>query len=143
MFELHPQLQADSSLIGRLNGCQIRLSHDSRYPWLILIPEYANIRELHSLPTAPRQAAFEASCQLAELMQRSLHADKMNVAALGNMVPQLHIHHVARFKHDDAWPAPIWGAHPAKLYEPAQLAAARISWQQRLNALPEFEAADA
>ncbi|GAA5190294.1 HIT domain-containing protein [Ferrimonas gelatinilytica] len=142
MFQLHPQLHQDSSLIGHLAGCQVRLHHDSRYPWLILIPECDGIREIHQLPQPLRQDTLAASCDLAELMQQTLQADKMNVAALGNMVPQLHIHHIARFEGDDAWPAPIWGALPAQLYPQTLLQAAIQDWRRRLNVLPSFLAAE-
>ncbi len=141
MFELHPKLSEDSSLVGHLAGCQLRLSHDSRYPWLILIPECNGIRETHQLPQPLRQDTFDASCALAELMQQALGADKMNVAALGNLVPQLHLHHIARFEGDDAWPGPVWGALPAQPYGNTALQAALDEWRQRLAALPGFTAA--
>ncbi|SHH77595.1 HIT domain-containing protein [Ferrimonas marina] len=141
MFELHPQLAADSVLLGRLPLCQVRLSRDSRYPWLILIPEMAGVREIHQLPPEARVQLLAESCQVAELMEQITSADKMNVAALGNMVPQLHLHHVARFQDDDAWPAPIWGKHPARPYEAEALTAAATSWRHHLASLDQFNPA--
>ncbi len=117
MFELHPTLLRDTAFVVRLELCQVLLSKDSQYPWCILVPEREGVEEIHQLSEPDRQLLMEESCMLAELMTNLFAPDKMNVAALGNVVPQLHVHHVARFKTDVAWPAPIWGQHDAVPYE--------------------------
>lgn len=112
MFELHSRLQADTRLLGDLPLCRVLLARDSQYPWLILVPRVANLREIHHLAPAQQQQLMEESCAVATLMEQALRPDKINVAALGNLVPQLHLHHVARFSTDKAWPGPIWGLIP-------------------------------
>lgn len=116
-FSLHPRLQEDSSSIGRLKLCQVLLVRDELYPWLILVPERADITEVYQLSEADRNQLQYESCEISRLMAGHFNADKMNVAMLGNIVPQLHIHHIARFEHDAAWPGPVWGAHPAEFRE--------------------------
>lgn len=108
-FQLHPQLQKDCILLGRLELCQLLLMNDSQYPWFILVPEIGDIREIYQLTPTDRSLLQEESCQLAERLARLFKADKMNVAAIGNLVPQLHIHHIVRYRLDKAWPAPVWG----------------------------------
>lgn len=116
MFELHPQLARDTVVVGCLELCQVLLSRDSRYPWCILVPERENIQEIYQLEQRDKALLMDESCLLSELMTNLFAPDKMNVAALGNVVPQLHLHHVARFHNDQAWPAPIWGVGEAKQY---------------------------
>ncbi|PSJ42417.1 HIT family protein [Zobellella endophytica] len=135
-FRLHPQLAADCLVLGELSLCRVLLAKDGRYPWLILVPRRDGIREIHRLSEEDQQQLMRESCALARLMETELAADKLNVAALGNMVPQLHLHHVARFIGDDAWPGPIWGKHPSLPYPDPQAEAER--WQQRLADLEGF-----
>ncbi len=134
-FALHPQLAADTVTVGDWPLCRVLLMNESRYPWLILVPRRAGLRELYELDEQDRGQFFAESCQLAQTLQRQTGADKINIAALGNMVPQLHIHHLARFRDDDAWPAPVWGKHPVRPYEAALLQALRERWRQTLAAL--------
>ncbi|MBY5992594.1 HIT domain-containing protein [Ferrimonas balearica] len=141
MFELHPRLDQDSVLLGTLPLCQVRLHRDGRYPWLMLIPMRNGINEIHHLSPADQQQLMAESCHLASLMEAQLKPDSMNVAALGNLVPQLHLHHVARFEGDDAWPGPIWGALPARPYSAEELAEAETRWRQALSSLAGFSAA--
>ncbi len=115
-FQLHPRLQQDTVFIGSFELSQLLLMNDSLYPWFILVPQKADIGESYQLAPDERQQLQTESCLLAERLAKIYKADKMNVAALGNMVPQLHIHHVVRYKHDKAWPAPIWGAFDAVPY---------------------------
>ncbi|MCS3765994.1 diadenosine tetraphosphate (Ap4A) HIT family hydrolase [Aeromonas hydrophila] len=138
MFELHSRLQADTRLLGDLPLCRVLLAKDSQYPWLILVPRVANLREIHHLAPAQQQQLMEESCAVATLMEQALRPDKINVAALGNLVPQLHLHHVARFSTDKAWPGPIWGAHPSVPYEEATLLAEAASWRLKLANLAGF-----
>jgi len=96
------------------------MMNDSQYPWFILVPEIADVSELYQL-TKTQQALFmEESCYLAEQLATLFNADKMNVANIGNLVPQLHIHHIVRYSTDIAWPAPVWGKFPAIPYTEAQ-----------------------
>jgi diadenosine tetraphosphate (Ap4A) HIT family hydrolase len=121
LFELHETLAADTVEAARWQLCRILLMNDSRYPWLILVPARRDMRDMHDLEPAD-QATLMTEIDRASHVLSSLHApDKINVAALGNMVPQLHIHVVARFRADDAWPGPIWGAHPPRSYEAVEL----------------------
>lgn len=115
-FILHQTLAADTAEIARWPLCRVLLMKDSRYPWLILVPARAEMRDLHDLDSAD-QVELMTEIDRASRVLVALHApDKINVGALGNMVPQLHIHVIARFRDDDAWPGPVWGAHPAKPY---------------------------
>jgi diadenosine tetraphosphate (Ap4A) HIT family hydrolase len=113
---LHPQLQQDCFIIGTFELSLVLLLNDSQYPWFILVPQRANISEIHHLSQEEQQQFIRESSTLATAIEKTFSADKMNVAALGNMVPQLHIHHIARFKDDIAWPKPVWGLFPAKPY---------------------------
>jgi len=114
---LHPQLEKDCMLLGQLDLCAVLLMPDANYPWLILVPQRKEVREIYELSEADQQLLMQESCYISRLLATHFSADKINVAALGNMVPQLHIHHVVRFKNDVAWPAPVWGAIAAKAYE--------------------------
>lgn len=115
-FGLHPQLAADSHPVARLELCELRLIDDCRYPWLVLIPRVAGATELIDLEPAQRRLLTD-EIDIASRLLRDLFApDKLNVAALGNQVPQLHVHLIARFRDDPAWPKPIWGQFPAQPY---------------------------
>ena len=118
-FDLHPQLAADCAVIGDLPLCRLLLMDDASYPWCILVPRRAGVRELHELDAADRAALLDEVVQVSALMQRQFSADKMNVAALGNVVPQLHVHVIARRTGDRAWPGPVWGAGPRVPYADA------------------------
>jgi len=119
-FSLHPQLAADTFLVTDLRLCRVLLMNDAQYPWLIAVPRVPGLTELDEL-TPPETTVFMAESRQLLAALRSLYTpDKLNIAALGNMVPQLHIHHVARFKTDAAWPRPIWGVHPAVAYTEAE-----------------------
>ncbi|MGE4219884.1 MAG: HIT family protein [Alphaproteobacteria bacterium] len=126
MFQLHERLAADSHLAGRAAGCQIRLVDDARYFWLLLVPEVAEMRDLHDLPPEQLTAVMRLAAGLGRALQAATRADKINTAAIGNMVPQLHIHVVARHRDDAAWPQPVWGAgKPVPL--PAEERTARLA----------------
>ncbi|QUJ68383.1 HIT domain-containing protein [Photobacterium sp. GJ3] len=108
-FNLHPRLNADTLVIGDLPLCRVLLSREAIGPWLILVPRYENLREIHHLPVEDQQQLMTESCATAQLLETHFHPDKINIGALGNLVPQLHIHHIARFTTDVAWPGPVWG----------------------------------
>jgi len=95
--------------------------NDSQYPWFILVPREAGLKEIIDLCEAQQVTLLRESAKLSKLLQQVFNPDKLNVAALGNMVPQLHIHHIARFKTDAAWPAPVWGKLPAVPYSDEQI----------------------
>ena len=97
------------------------MMNDSHYPWFILVPEIADVSELYQLNKAQRNLLMEESCYLAEHLAVLFNADKMNVANIGNMVSQLHIHHIVRYQTDSAWPAPVWGKFPAVPYTETQI----------------------
>jgi len=90
--------------------------NDANYPWFILVPDREDITEIHQLSTADQKQLIAESSTLASLIEKLFDADKINIAALGNSVPQLHIHHIVRYKTDAAWPAPVWGKLAAKAY---------------------------
>lgn len=121
MFTLHPQLAHDCFTIGRFPLTQLLLMNDQNYPWFILVPERENISEIYQLSTADQSQLWRESAELSETLARYFNADKMNVAALGNVVPQLHLHHIVRFRHDLAWPAPVWGKLPPLPYSEKEL----------------------
>jgi diadenosine tetraphosphate (Ap4A) HIT family hydrolase len=125
MFQLHPQLKTDTVLVGRFPLSLLLLSRDANYPWCILVPQREGIEEIYQLDSAEQQQLLNESCLLAEALATLFAADKINVATIGNMVPQLHMHHVARFKSDAAWPRPVWGAVDAVAY-PEDMLAQRV-----------------
>jgi diadenosine tetraphosphate (Ap4A) HIT family hydrolase len=116
MADIHPQLLADCILLGRFPLSRLLLMNDSNYPWFILVPDRDDIREIYQLDDADRAQLLEESCALAEFLMRRFSGDKLNVAALGNQVPQLHLHHIVRYQSDPAWPGPVWGKHPPVPY---------------------------
>ena len=116
MTELHPRLAADCIRLGRFALCHLLLMNDSSYPWFILVPDRAGVREIFELSAADRQQLLDESCRLSDFLMQAYKGDKLNIAALGNLVPQLHLHHVVRFKSDRAWPAPVWGRFPPVAY---------------------------
>jgi diadenosine tetraphosphate (Ap4A) HIT family hydrolase len=117
-FQLHPRLAQDCLIIGRLPLSLLLLMNDKQYPWLILVPRLSNLREIHHLSRDNRIQLMDESCLLAETMIQLFEPEKLNIAAIGNLVPQLHVHHVARYSHDPAWPAPVWGHSAPQPYEP-------------------------
>jgi diadenosine tetraphosphate (Ap4A) HIT family hydrolase len=107
-FTLHPQLAADGIEITRWPLSLVLLMDEARFPWLILVPQRSGLRDLHDVAPAERGALMEEIARAGGLMQSVFKADKINTAALGNQVPQLHVHVIARFTSDAAWPNPIW-----------------------------------
>ena len=128
MFTFHPRLAEDTIIVAEWPLSLVLLAKDANYPWCILVPKRENVKDIHHLNTEDRAQLLAESCRLSELMEEIFQPIKMNVAALGNMVPQLHLHHVARFDTDAAWPNPIWGAVKAVAYDENNL-------NERLSAL--------
>lgn len=125
MLILHPTLARDTVEVARLPLCRVLLMKDRRFPWLILVPEREEIREIHELSSEDRSQLIEEIAQAGEVLERLFCPAKLNVGALGNIVPQLHVHVVARFENDSAWPGPVWGSGPALPYTDAELAEIR------------------
>ncbi len=121
MFTLHDQLRRDTLPVCRMKLCLVQLMNDAQYPWLVLIPTVENITEIHELTEKQRKLLINEIAQTQRVLQYCFEPHKLNVGALGNMVPQLHVHVVARFREDPAWPGPIWGKLPSRPYEDAAL----------------------
>jgi diadenosine tetraphosphate (Ap4A) HIT family hydrolase len=121
-FNLHPQLERDCITIGRLTLCRLLLMNDKQFPWFILVPEIEGITEIFQLDKQQQGLLIEESSFLAKQLNTLYKADKINIAAIGNLVPQLHVHHVVRYRSDKAWPAPIWGKFAAIPYSEQELA---------------------
>ena len=121
MFKLDPQLEHDTLPIGDFPLCRLLLINDAQYPWFVLVPRREDVSEVFQLAEADRQALWDETTFLAEALKDTFAADKINVAALGNVVSQLHMHVIARRRSDVAWPAPVWGKQPPKPYEAAQV----------------------
>jgi diadenosine tetraphosphate (Ap4A) HIT family hydrolase len=117
MFELHPRLEQETLAVGDFPLCRLLLMNDANFPWFILVPRHFGIREIFELNECDQQQLIRESSQLSRALVRLFHADKLNIAALGNMVPQLHIHHVVRYQTDMAWPNPVWGLFSATPYD--------------------------
>jgi diadenosine tetraphosphate (Ap4A) HIT family hydrolase len=120
-FTLHPALARDTVEVARLPLCRVLLMQDSRFPWLILVPERESMREIHELPATDRAELIEEIARASEVLMRLFRPDKLNVGALGNIVPQLHVHLVARSAGDPAWPGPVWGSGAAVPYAESEL----------------------
>ncbi|WLG38439.1 HIT domain-containing protein [Pseudomonas rhodesiae] len=134
MFALDQRLQQDTLVIGDFPLCRLLLSNDSNYPWFILVPRINGISEVFHLDGADQQKLWEETTGLAQLLNDGLGADKMNIGALGNVVSQLHVHVIVRKRDDAAWPAPVWGKHPARPYTQEQVVALRARLRELLPA---------
>ena len=121
MITFDPRLLNDCKVIGKFKLCHVLLMCDSNYPWCVLVPDRKGITEVFDLSEEDQKQLNLESNTLLEYLKKEFNADKMNVAALGNVVSQLHIHHIVRYKNDKAWPAPVWGAFPAKEYSDDEL----------------------
>lgn len=128
MFRLDPQLQSDTIDLGDFPLCRLLLMRDANYPWFILVPRRPDLKEIYQLGNRDQQQLCRESNHLSRSLATTFKADKINIAALGNVVSQLHIHHIVRYHTDPAWPKPVWGLLPHKPYGPGQAAmtAARI-----------------
>ncbi|MCO7571368.1 HIT domain-containing protein [Pseudomonas chlororaphis] len=125
MFTLDSRLQQDTLPIGDFPLCRLLLSNDANYPWFILVPRREDISELFQLDVTDQLQLWRETTALAEVLKDSFDADKLNVATLGNVVSQLHMHVIVRKRDDAAWPAPVWGKHPTKPYTAQEVVAIR------------------
>lgn len=130
-FALHPRLAADGEVLRQWPLCTVLLMNDARYPWCILVPRRPGIREIYELSATDQQQLLRESSTLGRALMQAFAGTKLNVAALGNVVAQLHVHHVVRFEGDAAWPGPVWGRHPAEPYDEAS----RRRFVERLSPL--------
>ena len=131
-FSLDPRLAADSCAVTMLPLCEVRLMHDARYPWLILVPRQAGLVEISDLAAAEQIRLWQEVNQAAVALRAVAPCDKLNLGALGNMVRQLHVHLIARCIGDAAWPGPVWGYGAALAYAEADLAARQEALRQAL-----------
>lgn len=129
-FALHPQLARETVVVGDLAVSQVLLMNNSRFPWVLLVPRRPGMREMIDLPEDEQPALWREVSAVSRLMRDLFTADKLNVAAIGNLVPQLHIHIIARFEKDEAWPKPVFGFAPPVPYAEADL----IALKERLSA---------
>lgn len=120
-YALHPQLADDTHPLATLILCELRLMDDANYPWLVLVPRITGARELIDLDTDHRRQLTDEIDIAARLLRTAFRPYKLNIAALGNMVEQLHVHVIGREQDDPAWPAPVWGRVAARPYTPEQL----------------------
>src|SRR3954451_19068753 len=107
-WTLHPQLAADTVIVGDLPLSRVRVMNDANYPWLILVPRKADITEVIDLEEAVQTQLMSEVTRVARALREITACHKLNIAALGNVVPQLHVHVIARFRNDAAWPNPVW-----------------------------------
>ena len=125
MFSLDPRLQQDTLAVGDFPLCRLLLMNDAQFPWFILVPRRADVSEVFDLDAVDQLALWQETTALAAALKDSFAADKMNVATLGNMVSQLHMHVIVRRKSDPAWPAAVWGRYPTVPYQAEEVAAIR------------------
>ncbi|MGD0142764.1 MAG: HIT family protein [Rhizomicrobium sp.] len=118
-FVLHPRLEADTAFVADWLLSRVLAMNDARYPWLVLVPRSAGLSEIHDLSAADRAVLIEEIGRASARLKSLTGAAKINVGALGNLVPQLHVHVVARNPGDPAWPGPVWGHGERQPYEPA------------------------
>lgn len=120
-WHLHPQLAEDTVPVIELALCEVRLMDDANHPWLVLVPRIADAVEIIDLDGAQRTQLTAEIDAASHALKALFKPDKLNVAALGNVVPQLHVHVIARFRNDIAWPRPVWGTAAARAYTPEEL----------------------
>ena len=122
MAEIHPQLLNDCLVLGRFTLCHLLLLEDANYPWFILVPDRDSIKEIYQLSSDDQIQLLTESSLLSDRLMQVFKGDKLNLAALGNQVPQLHVHHIVRYQTDPAWPAPVWGKVATRPYSETEIA---------------------
>jgi diadenosine tetraphosphate (Ap4A) HIT family hydrolase len=125
-YELDARLAADSLPVVDLELCALRLMNDQRFPWLLLIPRRADKEEILDLIDSDQQQLWDEIRRVARMLESVFAPDKLNIAALGNQVRQLHVHVIARFQDDAAWPSPVWGIGAPEVYPDPEAAIARL-----------------
>jgi diadenosine tetraphosphate (Ap4A) HIT family hydrolase len=135
-WSLDPRIERDTVALGDLPLCHIRLMNDANYPWLLLLPRRRDIVEITDLAKTDQAQLMREVALAARALKAETACDKINVAAIGNVVAQLHVHVVARFRSDAAWPKPVWGHLPARAYDGAALQKVIAPLRQRLAIAP-------
>jgi diadenosine tetraphosphate (Ap4A) HIT family hydrolase len=120
-FQLHALLQRDTIELLELPLSTLLLMNDSNYPWFVLVPRVDDIQDIYQLDWQQQQQFLNESSLLSEILMQLFNGTKMNIAALGNICPQLHVHHIVRFADDIAWPKPVWGEFAMKSYTDSEL----------------------
>ncbi|MGA0605787.1 HIT domain-containing protein [Phenylobacterium sp. VNQ135] len=138
MFRIDPAFEATSEPLAELELCQARLQDDARFPWIVLIPRRPGLRELEELSAEDRVRLMDEVLAAGRAVRAIGHelarpVEKLNVGALGNVTPQLHVHVVGRRADDAAWPGPVWGVGEARRYRPAELATALVTARDALG----------
>lgn len=133
MFELDSRLHNDTFFVCDLTLCRVLLMNDKQFPWLILVPMRNNIAEIIDLPEQEQQTLLAESAKVSTVLQQVFSPYKLNVGALGNVVRQLHVHHVARFENDVAWPKPVWGNQAPVAYDDGEASAILATLKQALS----------
>ena len=128
-FTLHPNLARDAIAIGRLALCRVLVINDANYPWFVLVPARAGISDTIDLTADDHAALWAESRVFGAAIMTAFAGDKLNVASLGNITPQLHVHHIVRYTTDAAWPGPVWGVHPMRGYTDNELDVVRDKLQ--------------
>ena len=132
-FILHPRLADDLIPLADLPLCHVGLMRNAAFPWLVLVPRRAGAVEIHRLSPSDRAALMEEVATVASALEAVTTPDKINIGALGNLVPQLHVHIVARRRDDPAWPGPVWGSPHHQDYAPGEAEALVAELRQRLG----------
>jgi diadenosine tetraphosphate (Ap4A) HIT family hydrolase len=125
-FTLHPLLEKDCIELIDFPLSKLLLMNDCQYPWFVLVPRIKDIQDIYQLDWSQQQQLLNESSLLSELLMDTFQGRKMNVAALGNICPQLHIHHIVRFEQDKSWPKPVWGAFPAIAYSENEIESLKL-----------------
>lgn len=136
-FQLDPRLDADTLAVLDLPLSSLRLSIDGNYPWLVLVPRRPGLVEVLDLEPVDRARLWDEVERVAQALRALTGADKLNIAALGNVVSQLHVHVIARFHGDAAWPSPVWGKVAAVPLDPAKRDALIAGLRARLGGSPQ------
>ncbi|XQW86025.1 HIT domain-containing protein [Thalassotalea piscium] len=132
-FQLNPMLKRDCIELLDLTLSKLLLMNDSQYPWFVLVPKRIDIEDIYQLDWHDQQQLINESSALSEILMQVFVGKKMNVGALGNICPQLHLHHIVRFEDDVAWPKPVWGVKPSVAYTDDEIT------QLKLKLLPALK----
>lgn len=132
-FQLDKKLEQDCYFVTELSFSRLLLMNDQQYPWLILVPRVESAQELYELTFEQQQALWTEIADTSKLLKQLFSPIKLNIGALGNIVRQLHVHIIARFEQDNAWPGPVWGAHKPVTYSETDASALIEKIKQALN----------
>ncbi|PQJ89683.1 HIT domain-containing protein [Aliivibrio sifiae] len=138
-FQLPPRLEQDCIILGDLPLCKVLMIKEEIGPWLILVPRINELKEIHHMTEAQQIQFIQESSAVAQLLEDNFAPDKINIGALGNLVPQLHIHHIARFTTDCAWPGPVWGNTNGVIREQSAQTSLVYSLRDKLDAISGFK----